>query len=155
SVFLGKGDGTFVAAQRLNIAAGTFTLLSGDFNGDGRLDFVAYSQNTGNVSVRLGRGDGTFAPEQRYAVEVGGGSIPNPALNADFNGDGHLDFAVLNPNPRFNSTLGDVAVFLALGDGTFAAQPRAFVGDYPYSILSGDFNNDGRPDLATANYDHG
>lgn len=149
SVLLGKGDGTFAPVQRLNIPAGTFTLLSGDFNGDGHVDFVACSTVTESVSVRLGRGDGTFAPDQRYGIPIAYLSSPIPALSADFNGAGHHDFAVLSPGS------GVVAVFLSLADGTFAAQQSTSVGDFPIAIVSGDFNNDGRPDLATANFDHG
>jgi hypothetical protein len=39
-------------------ASATWSIAAGDFNGDGRMDFVASSDNT--IVVFLGNGDGTF-----------------------------------------------------------------------------------------------
>jgi len=44
-----------------------------------------------------------------------------------------------------------VSVLLGNGNGTFAAQPDVPVGSGPDSVAVGDFNGDGRQDLATAN----
>ncbi len=41
---------------------------------------------------------------------------------------------------------------LGNGDGTFTAQPSITVGSDPVSITVGDFNGDGIPDFAVANY---
>jgi hypothetical protein len=109
---------------------------------------------TDDMSVLLGRGDGTFAPEQRSTV--GGGVIGGHFglfLSADFNGDGYLDIATLTFASDQSSKW--VSVLLGLGDGTFASQQRATVGDSARSLRIGDFNRDGRPDLATANFDNG
>ena len=46
-----------------------------------------------------------------------------------------------------------VSIRLGQGDGTFEAAPDVGVGAFPVSITVGDFNGDGRPDLATANFD--
>ena len=35
-------------------------MLTGDFNGDGKLDIATASANPGEIAVMLGNGDGTF-----------------------------------------------------------------------------------------------
>ena len=47
----------------------------------------------------------------------------------------------------------DVSVLLGNGDGTFQPQVTYAVGSYPDAIVAGDFNGDGRTDLAVANDD--
>jgi len=44
-----------------------------------------------------------------------------------------------------------VSVLLGNGDGTFQAAVDYGTGNYPFSVTSGDFNGDGKPDLAVAN----
>jgi hypothetical protein len=57
----------------------------------------------------------------------------------DFNGDGKLDVV----------TLG-VRVLLGLGDGTFSSPIDHAAGSWPFAVTVGDFNDDGRPDVAVA-----
>jgi len=65
----------------------------------------------------------------------------------DFNGDGYLDLAVANSGRGQWS----VSILLGKGDGTFQAPVRYNVGGSPVSLVVGDFNGDGRLDLAAAN----
>jgi Bacterial Ig-like domain (group 3)/FG-GAP-like repeat len=79
------------------------------------------------------------------------GSYPVVEVTADFNGDGIPDLAIISTDNR-DSFGGPytVAVFLGNGDGTFQAGPTiqpSGMQVYPY-MISGDFNGDGRPDLA-------
>jgi hypothetical protein len=108
-------------------------ILSGDFNGEGRLDLVALTQT--GISMHLGNGDGTFRPHQDYAVN-------NPGISlaaGDFNGDGKLDLA-LTPGAG-----PQVFVLLGNGDGTFKT-PITSAGALGF-LAVGDFNGDGKPDL--------
>src|SRR5262249_43381312 len=97
------------------------------------------------VTVLLGNGDGTFqAPIHTIAgVDRFGLAV------ADFDGDGKLDFAVEELDNFFP---GAADVFLGNGDGTFG-DPHVFRtgGDAGFGVATGDFNGDGRPDLAVAN----
>ena len=66
----------------------------------------------------------------------------------DFDGDGNLDLGVANVNSN------NVSIRLGNGDGTFTspATPEFSVGSLPQGVVVGDFNGDGRPDFASANF---
>jgi hypothetical protein len=66
---------------------------------------------------------------------------------ADFNSDGKSDLAVVNQESN------SVSILLGSGSGTFtqASGSPIAVGYYPYSVAVGDFNGDGKPDLAVLN----
>lgn len=127
--------------------SGPNDLAMGDFNGDGIPDLAAPDSATGVVAVFLGKGDGTFQPAMN--ASTGQGSTPLAIAVADFNGDGKLDLAVALGNQAA------VAILLGNGDGTF--QPPRIVPTagsalyYPLALTVGDFNHDGRLDIATAN----
>ena len=66
----------------------------------------------------------------------------------DLNFDGKPDLAATN-----SSYHGSISVLLGKGDGTFPTPPQVFpVGTNPSSIVAGDLNGDGKPDLAIANF---
>jgi hypothetical protein len=121
----------------------------GDINGDGNPDLAVANRGSndvpGSVSVLLGNGDGTFQAPLNLAVDSG----PNSVAVGDFNGDGKLDLATANSG-SYPDFVGTVSVLLGNGDGAFQAARTFGVGAGPYSVAVGDFNGDGRPDLATA-----
>src|SRR4028119_1099659 len=85
-------------------------------------------------------------------VDFATGTNPNSVSIGDINGDGKPDLAVAN----FNS---DTASILLNTTGTgattpaFAPQVTFATGISPLFVNIGDFNGDGKPDLATANRD--
>jgi hypothetical protein len=148
SVLLGNGDGSFQAPRTFSAGSEPLTVAVGDFNGDGIPDLAVANYNypnRGAVSVLLGNGDGTFQAPRAFSA----GANPWFVAVADFNGDGLLDLAVANFDPLGSGT---VSVLLGNGDGTFQAARNFPVGDKPTSVVVGDFNGDGIPDLAVANY---
>lgn len=155
-VMLGNGDGTFqaltpvaldsyclIGAPREPPCAGN-ALLAADFNNNGVLDLallVSSNDSNGNVVVFLGNGDGTFQV------------IPPPGCNtngmsfaaADFNGDGKQDLAFIG-----QITGIDAYTLFGNGDGTCGGRGNFVHVYYSGPIFPGDFNTDGKLDLATS-----
>jgi hypothetical protein len=155
-VLLGNGDGSF-RPPRTTYPTGrnASSVAAADLRGDGKLDLVLASRgfalvnDFGSVSVFFGDGDGTFRAGGTYYP----GYEPTAVVVADFNGDGIPDLAVANSN-AFNRGSPSVSVLLGQGDGTFRQLADYDVGPHPISLAVGDFNGDGRPDLAVVATDH-
>lgn len=143
SVLLGDGQGNLSPSVRTPIAEGAEVLSLQDFNSDGNLDVVAAAV-FGDASVLLGRGDGTFVPASTFATY---GEVTSIAT-ADFNSDGKPDIALTTW--FLNITTGFLGVFLGDGAGTFISTPVISVGDAPTGVVTGDFNKDGRADVAVS-----
>src|SRR5437879_6335637 len=145
SAVLGGGDGTFQAAPTYAAGTNPLVVTEGDFNRDGTPDLVVANSGSDSVSVLLGNGDGTFQTASAFAAGTG----PESVAVGDFNRDGVLDLAVAN---RDSGDIGrdTVSVLLGNGDGTFQAPASFAVGNGAASVVVGDFNGDGVPDLALA-----
>jgi hypothetical protein len=100
-VLLGKGDGTFQpggSGAGRGIGADLFAL--GDFDADGRLD-VALEQLTPRVALFRGNGDGTFFQPAQQLFLPGPLAFDEPVIaSGDFNNDGGLDLAVVQPSSK-------------------------------------------------------
>ncbi len=130
-VFPGNGDGTFGTP----LATGTsfvVNLVSGDFNGDGKLDLVATNGNgAGTIAFYPGLGDGHFGSPSNFVS----GSQPNAIAAGDLDGDGNLDVAV--------TVNGLISVLLGNGNGTFQAAILYPAGFSSSALALSDFNQDG------------
>ena len=156
SVLLGNGDGTFQPAVAYSAGGDGGAIAVADVNGDGKLDIIAANENCSSsgsscAGVLLGNGDGTFQSVVPY--DSGGFSAWDVAV-ADVNGDGKPDIVVAHmydSSTEFNVP-GAVGVLLGNGDGTFEPAVTYSPGGYlTSSIVVGDFNGDGKPDLVVAN----
>jgi hypothetical protein len=125
-----------------------YAVAVGDFNNDGILDLVVANVSSTTVSILLGNGDGTFQTQAEYQA----GYDPIAVGVGDFNHDGNLDLAVVNNGNRSNGQPGTVTILLGNGDGTFTTGKTFDTGDGPNCVAIGDFNGDGKVDLALSNY---
>ena len=140
---LGRGDGTFLPARSLGRAA--LPLGVGDFNADGFVDIVIREGDA--IAVLPGRTGATFAAPR----PVGPTNYPVDEIRvwahvADFDGDGRRDILV----PEMYDTL---KLYRGNGDLTFQPAVDLFTqggGYQPADATSGDFNGDGRRDIAVA-----
>ena len=73
-------------------------------------------------------------------------NAPAQVVVADFNGDGIPDVASANASFALTSTM---SVFLGKGTGRFQAPVDYTTGPFTSGIVTGDFNGDGIPDIAT------
>src|ERR1017187_4881365 len=123
--------------------------VTADFNGDGHPDIAVCA--AGGIWLYLNKGDGTFL--SAYPI---GSPVVTGIVAVDLNRDGHPDLV---------ATVGaSIQVYLNQGFGTFQLSstynlPSTFLTAGYYfgfgGILAGDFNGDGKRDVAVTEYDHG
>jgi hypothetical protein len=144
-VLAGDGNGSLANIASFAVHTGGVSVTLGDIDGDGALDIAAPNGDTNDVSVLRGTGTGSFSPRVDFAVHTS----PQSVAIADLNRDGQLDIVAAN------RTSNDVSVLLqpAANVRSGRLQPRQAhaAGTAPAGVVTGDFNRDGFPDIATAN----
>jgi hypothetical protein len=146
SVLLGRGDGTLSPATAWVVASAYVADVAlADLDGDGNLDIVASSDTKPVVSVLFGDGNGHAIVETSPWVSSAAGPGPHGLAIGDFNGDGQLDLATANPTQI--SPYQDTSVLLNRGTRAFTSPKVYQVAYLSLSIITGDFNGDGRLDL--------
>ena len=151
NIFLGTGNGLFTQGTNLAVKQ-PGALIAKDLNGDGKMD-LAVSSDYG-TTIFLGNGDGTFHGVAQYPNFYGDctfNAIQSTAapcfVSADFNGDGIPDLA------GALWIQDTVSIMLGNGDGTFrAGWTSPSTNDVPQGLATGDFNRDGKTDLAVSGY---
>jgi hypothetical protein len=153
TVALGKGNGRFDPWLNSFATYSPSLVAVGKFDGK-NLDAVVNDTAYLNPLVLLGAGDGYFPDYTELSSDnnfVAGFAV------GDFNGDHKDDLAA---DVQLSPSGSEVYLYLSNGDGTFQA-PRSFkagTGGQFSAIVAGDFNNDGKLDLAVLNnnlHNHG
>lgn len=159
ATLLGNGDGTFIQApgSPLQLQYPPWDTLASpyagplavsDFNNSGKLGLTVAGFNSSDATILLGNGDGAFTPSLTFAYTQ---NFPTVSLaTGDFNSDGNLDLVA-------GSGASGLAlvVLLGYGDGAFNRVPDSPFGlsHAVSSIAVGDFNADGKLDLALSGSD--
>ncbi|EJL90059.1 virulence plasmid B protein, partial [Polaromonas sp. CF318] len=157
-VFLAKGDGSFLVQPVSTDVNGNGWTESAypryllDVNGDGRADLVMVAESEALVYVFPGQANGSFS-QQAISTDVNGSgwiSSAYPRRFADVNGDGLLDFVLIDKDEAVPY------VFLGKSDGAFATQAVSTDingsgwTESAYARYLIDVNGDGRADLVMA-----
>lgn len=141
-VYLNQGNGAFVQAGSFTTGLYNTKLDPADLDGDGALDLVIGVVQYDNCSGYGGRvlyhgnGDGTFTPAGSFEFQVHTVAI----VNADLDGAGRTDY--------IDTDGYAVTVHLVQPDGTDVALPRFYAGHDIAVLKLGDYDGDGRTDLA-------
>jgi Bacterial Ig-like domain (group 3)/FG-GAP-like repeat len=151
SVWLGQSNGTFQPMTGSPFAVPPPTsgssipgsLVSGDFDGDGRPDLAIADAVNNRVSILLNPVAGMVFTSAASTT----GASPASIVTGDFNGDGKADLALANAN---DST---VTVLLGDGTGSFTASPQSPFANFnaPETLAVLDFEGDGLQGLAAGN----
>jgi hypothetical protein len=145
SILLNDGSGGFGTPTNFTAGTNPYSIATGKFNADAFEDLAVVNGGSGNISILLGNGMGGFGSPTNFTA----GPSPISVAVGDFNADGNQDLAVANFGGFF---LGTVSILLGTGTGSFEAQAIFSARTQPSFVATADFNNDGKKDLAVANF---
>ncbi len=141
--------GNISYATQLSFSTGSVpqSVAIGDLDGDGKPDLAIANQGDSTVSVLRNTstsGSVNFATQLSFSTGVGSFSV----AMGDIDGDGKPDLAIANSGDDTVSVLRNTSTS---GNVNFATQLTFSVGSSPQSVVIGDIDGDGKPDLAIAN----
>lgn len=138
AVLRNRGAGVLQAVEDLPAGNGPAAVAAADTDDDGTADLIVAGDG-GGILIMPAR-DGAFG--EPVSVSVGGRTLA--VLARDLNGDARPDLAVVD------NASNRVAVLAGTGPNTFGPTQLYPVAEAPGAIASGDFNADGRVDLAVS-----
>jgi hypothetical protein len=145
-VAAGTGDGTFGPARSIGLGSFPEQVAVADFDRDGRCDLVVPGNRSSNLPnpALVFRGTRDRVLDDRIALETGATSLGE--LVADLNGDGHPDIGIASPGVDVGLEQGVITLFF--GDGAGGVTSSSLPTPGVLTLAAGDFNEDGRIDLA-------
>ena len=148
TVLTNNGNGIFGSNATYSVGSGLngpTSVAAADVNNDGKLDLIcANFGNQNTLTVLTNNGRGGFVIASSLIV----GSAPQSLAAVDVNGDGKVDLISANEDDGEDS----LTVLTNNSNGGFGSNATLNVGYNPQSVVAADVNNDGKPDLISANY---
>jgi hypothetical protein len=146
-VLNGDGTGQFSAGSITVLPSTGAVMTAADLVGDGKSIDLAVGDSNSTASLLVNDGSGTF----NVTAEPSTGAGSTGVAVADFNLDGIPDVVSADGGTALSSGADTVTVIPGAGAGMVAASTAETVGSLPAGVVVGDFNGDGKPDIATAN----
>ena len=144
AVYLANASGGYGAATLYPAGTQPIDAVLVDLNGDGKLDLAI--EGLSDAYILIGNGTGGFAAPTTITFAP---EIVSDVRNGDFNGDGKADLAIAtitNGQP----TGGHLRILLNDGAGGFTAGGAIALNANSGRLAIGDFNGDGRADVAAS-----
>jgi len=158
--FRNRGDGTFddrTESAGLAGEVGGLNLVQADYDNEGFVDALVLRGGWMGPNVRFplsllrNKGDGTFTDATKAAGLLAHLAPTQTATWLDYDGDGWLDLFVGNETrPGGIEDPSPCELFHNNRDGTFtnvAHESGVDLVGFVKGVVSGDYNNDGRPDI--------
>jgi hypothetical protein len=144
AVLPGYADGTIDAVPIQSFMTDSIATgeAVGDFNGDGQMDIAVSHCTSHNVSLHFWSTGNQWSNNAADTAGVPGCVSGIQAVDYDRNGT--QDLIVSTSSPHGLSSLS------GNGDGTFTVGDRLDMYEEVKSFTPGDFNHDGKPDVAAA-----
>jgi len=151
-----KGDATFEAPVAIPKTTGARWIAVADFDHDGKLDFASSNFTASNLTIFQGDGAGSFTLKKTFS-----GAREHVLEAIDYDGDGWVDLMQ-------GSGLPGITPYKNQGDWKWISRPNVanlgcieYISEVAYYdksgqyVLIGDFNKDGKGDLAVTCIDDG
>ncbi len=157
TTFAWSGGNNLLSGARWATRQGSYGELQkwfpGDFNGDGKTDYAKVFNDAGAASIDVHVSTGSGFSVQRWATRQGGYWDAQRWLVSDFNGDGKSDFAKVFNDDGIASIDVHLAATGAFIHQRWMTRQEVYMGSHRW--FAGDFNGDGRADVANLFDDSG
>jgi len=145
--YKGSSNSQFTVLSQLAVGDSVISLISTDFNVDGR-DDIAVGTRQG-LKIFIGNGLGGFTLKSTYSQTYGSLDLDVTNDGSDFNNDNLFDLCIATPS--IGNISSQLMVYLGNGDGTFLQRVARTVKGQIIASSPADFNGDGLLDISYLN----